>query len=170
MLQLSMNKECGTNLISNRNFTYGRVDIVMKTASGSGAVTALVLMGPSPSDEIDIEFVGKDPTNFQSMYFVKGLRIDQQAGFHSSSPSSDLSASFHTYSFELTATAVNWYIDNSLVRSLKKSSDSTFPTAAGNFRMGVWDGSNTSGWAGTVDWSSSPKVAYIKSIKYNPYC
>lgn len=170
LLALDITKECGTTLVYAPPFLRGRVDVVMKTAAGSGAVTALVLSGPPPSDEIDIEIVGVDPTHFQSMYYVRGQRIDQTAQFHSTASQSDLSSDFNTYSFEITDSAVNWYLNNALVRSLPNKHDSTFPGAVNNFRFGVWDGSNYAGWAGSIDWSLGTRTAYIRSISIAQYC
>ncbi|PVU98500.1 hypothetical protein BB560_005659, partial [Smittium megazygosporum] len=170
LLQLDLTKECGTTLIYNQPIRRGRVDVVMKPAPSSGSVTALVFSGPPPSDEIDIEFVGRDPTQVQSMYFVKGSRIELQSQFHSSFPVSDMTKVFNTYSFELTDKAVNWFLNGDLVRTLPNKGSLTFPGDITNFRFGVWDGSNTSGWAGTIDWSIGSRSAFIKSISIKPYC
>ncbi|PVU90110.1 hypothetical protein BB559_002446 [Furculomyces boomerangus] len=171
-LELSLTSACGTTISYPQSMRTGKVEITLKIAPGSGVVTAIVLAGPAPSDEIDIEMVGKDLTTFQSMYFVRAQRVDQQAQFHTSpNPSAaNLSTNYHKYGVELLDNAVNWYIDDVLVRTLSKTSDYSFPSNANLFRFGLWDGSNTSGWAGIVDWSAGPIKAYVKSISISPYC
>ncbi|PVV02275.1 hypothetical protein BB560_003277 [Smittium megazygosporum] len=173
-LKLSMNEECGTTLVSSQRFSSsGRVDIVMKAMPGSGSITALVFMGPNglPKDEIDIELLGANPSQFESMFFIDGQRVtgNESAGFHSNPDNSDLTQTYHKYSIELTLDKVNWYLDDKLVRSLQKpQSDSagsrSFPSNALNFKFGVWNGSGIPEWAGTADFSSGEKAAYIKSI------
>ncbi|PVU90397.1 hypothetical protein BB561_004896 [Smittium simulii] len=169
-LQLDLTSECGTTLVYAQPFIKGKVEVVMKPAPGSGAVTALVLSGPPPSDEIDIEFVGISSDSMQSMFFVKGQRIDPLAKFHSISPIADLTLSFNTYAFEVTDNAVNWFLNGDLVRTLPKNNSLEFPGNTDNFRFGVWDGTNFPNFAGFIDYSSGIKSAFIKSISISPYC
>ncbi|PVU87255.1 hypothetical protein BB560_006522 [Smittium megazygosporum] len=167
-LQISLTPDCGPTLNFPTRLSRGRFDIVMRAGGGSGVVTAIVLYGPN-NDEVDIELVGKTPTNFQSMYFPRGQRNGQYELYHESSPVSDLTATYHKYSIERTDSAINWYIDDNLARSLP-STDPNFPGEVNFLKFGIWDGSNTSGWAGTVDYSSGPKSMAIKSITYAPSC
>ncbi|OMH80852.1 putative glycosidase crf1 [Zancudomyces culisetae] len=171
-LKMELNSNCGTTLVYPYSIKTGKIEASIKMAPGSGAVTALVLAGPPPSDELDIEFVGKDVTSFQSMYFVRAQRYQLSPILHTAtgSSSNDLSTVFNTYSMELLSNAVNWGVNGNIVRTLGKISDDTFPYQANKLRFGVWDGTNTNGWAGTIDWSSGPKIGYIKWIKITPYC
>ncbi|PVU90398.1 hypothetical protein BB561_004897 [Smittium simulii] len=167
-LELALKPGCSPTLSYPSRFKTGRIDVLMRAANGSGAVTALSMYGDN-KDEVDIELVGKTPINFQSMYFPKGVPIKGLELYHESSPSSNLQETFHTYSIERTNDAFNWFMDGNLVRSLP-STDPNFPTTANHFKFGVWDGSASSSWAGVVDYNAGPIVMAIKSIKIQPYC
>ncbi|OMJ12175.1 putative glycosidase crf1, partial [Smittium culicis] len=159
-LQLVLSPQCGTTVSYKFPRKFGRISARMQFAPGSGAVSAFIFAGPDPADEIDIEFVGKDTASVQSMYFVKGQRIDQLAQFHSpaAQQQTDLSQTFHDYAIELLPDRVNWLIDGNVVRTLNKdpadTANAKFPIdAAANVRFGVWDGTSVSSWAGVADFS-----------------
>ncbi|KAJ2253190.1 hypothetical protein GGI13_002841 [Coemansia sp. RSA 455] len=108
----------------------------------------------------------------QSMYFVKGQRVDPNAAFvHTPGDTpQNIEAGFHNYAIELNKDSVKWYIDDWLTRTLPKLDGVPFPSGASRARMGVWDGSQTSGWAGTVDWNQGPFTAEMQWFKFTPYC
>ncbi|KAJ1668526.1 transglycosylase [Coemansia sp. RSA 1813] len=167
-----LSSECGTTITYPLDFQYGKIEGRIRMAPGSGVVTTMLLAGPAPSDELDWEWVGKDTWTAQSMYFVKGQRVDQEAQyFHTPGDvAQDMGAGFHNYAIEVNKDSIKWYIDNWLTRTLPKTDGVPFPSGASGTRMGVWDGSQTSGWAGTVDWAQGPFTAEIQWFKFTPYC
>ncbi|KAJ2883576.1 transglycosylase [Coemansia aciculifera] len=164
--------ECGTTMIYPWDFQYGKLEARVRVSPGSGVVSTILLAGPDPADELDWEWVGKDTFTAQSMYFVKGQRVDPNAAFvHTPGDTpQDMAAGFHNYAIELNKDNVKWYIDDWLTRTLPKLDGVPFPSGASRARMGVWDGSQTSGWAGTVDWSRGPFTAEMQWFKFTPYC
>ncbi|KAJ2853541.1 transglycosylase [Coemansia erecta] len=171
-LSWRLSSECGTTISYPWDFQYGKIEGRIRMAPGSGVVTTMLLAGPAPADELDWEWVGKDTWTAQSMYFVKGQRVDPNAQyFHTpGNVAQDMSTGFHNYAIEVNKDSIKWYIDNWLTRTLPKSSGVPFPSAASGARMGVWDGSQTSGWAGTVNWAQGPFVAEMQWFKFTPYC
>ncbi|KAJ1990768.1 transglycosylase [Coemansia umbellata] len=167
-----LTSECGTTIVYPWDFHYGRIEGRIRMAPGSGVVTSLLLAGPAPSDELDWEWVGKDTWTAQSMYFVKGQRVDPNAQyFHTpGNTAQEMSAGFHNYAIEITKNSINWYIDNWLTRTLPKLDNVPFPSDASRARMGIWDGTQTSGWAGAVDWSQGPFTAEMQWFNFTPYC
>ncbi|PVU93277.1 hypothetical protein BB561_003371 [Smittium simulii] len=166
-LELKIDGECGTTLICPEKLVHGKVEGRVKMAPGSGAVTALILMNIETGDEIDLEWVGIDSTTVQSMYFVGGQRVDQEAQNHKAS--GDMSEGFYNYAIEITPDAINWYVDEVLVRTLENDNSGNFPSSANEVRFGVWNGSAYSEWAG--DMGSSPDSAGVfESIKITHYC
>ncbi|KAJ2237671.1 transglycosylase [Coemansia sp. RSA 1722] len=168
-----LTQECGTTMVYPWDFHYGKIEGRIRIGGGSGVVTSMLLLGPAPSDEIDFEWVGKATTQTQTMYYVQSHRVDvlpqvfesrQQDG-----SSADLSSLFQNYAVELNRDNVKWYINGKVVRTLPKTSDD-FPTYASRARMGIWDGTQTSGWAGTVDWSHGPFTAEMQWFNFTPYC
>ncbi|KAJ2549019.1 transglycosylase [Coemansia sp. RSA 1933] len=167
-----LSSECGTTISYPWDFQYGKIEGRIRISPGSGVVTTMLLAGPAPADELDWEWVGKDTWTAQSMYFVKGQRVDPNAQYvHTPGDvAQDMSAGFHNYAIEVNKDSVKWYIDNWLTRTLSKSNGVPFPSAASGARMGIWDGSQTSGWAGTVNWAQGPFTAEMQWFKFTPYC
>ncbi|ORX73556.1 concanavalin A-like lectin/glucanase [Linderina pennispora] len=153
-----LTEECGTTMVYPWDFHYGRIEGQIRIGAGSGVVTTMLLMGPAPADEIDFEWVGKDVNSVQTTFYVQSQRHR-----------SDLSKSFHNYTIELTENSVKWYVDGKLADSWDKT-NRPFPTEASRMRMGIWDGTQTSGWAGPIDWSNGPFTAEIRSFNFIPYC
>ncbi|KAJ2682565.1 hypothetical protein H4R19_007108, partial [Coemansia spiralis] len=73
------------------------------------------------------------------------------------------------YAIELNKDSVKWYLNNRLIRTLPKNS-AEFPSDASRARMGIWDGTQTGGWAGTVDWNKGPITAEMQWFNFTPYC
>ncbi|KAJ1958967.1 putative glycosidase CRH2 [Dipsacomyces acuminosporus] len=164
-----LTQECGTTMIYPWDFHYGKIEGRIRISGGSGVVTTMLLLGPAPSDEIDFEWVGKDVTHVQTMYYVQSKRVDPIPLAYGVKPNPDMSTSFHNYAIELNKDSVKWYIDGYNARTLPKD-DREFPKYATRARMGIWDGTQTSGWAGTVDWSKGPFTAEMQWFKFTPYC
>ncbi|KAJ2004445.1 putative glycosidase CRH2, partial [Coemansia thaxteri] len=108
--------ECGTTMVYPWDFHYGRIEGRIRIGPGSGVVTSMLLLGPAPSDEIDFEWVGRELSQVQTMYYVQSHRVDllpfvvtanQPAG-------SDLSTTFQNYAVELTSDSVKWYLNGGL--------------------------------------------------------
>ncbi|KAJ2509246.1 transglycosylase [Coemansia sp. RSA 2049] len=167
-----LTSECGTTVTYPWDFQYGKIEGRIRMAPGSGVVTSMLLAGPAPSDELDWEWVGKDTWTVQSMYFVKGQRVDPNAQFFHTPGNvpQEMSAGFHNYAIEVNKDSIKWYIDDWLTRTLPRTSGVPFPSDASGTRMGVWDGSQTSGWAGTVNWAQGPFTAEMQWFKFTPYC
>ncbi|OZJ05070.1 hypothetical protein BZG36_02100 [Bifiguratus adelaidae] len=167
-LKLSLTQECGPNIATSQAFTNSRVDIELQTASyTSGVVTALSFIGASsPKDEMDLEWVGTNPNQVQTMYFVQGQRVEGALGAWEFA-TAGAASSTQTYSFIYSDNQMQWLINNKVVRTVNKGSG-PFPSQALQLHLGVWDGSDYSSWAGTTDWSKATNGvfnAYVKSIK-----
>ncbi|KAJ2762665.1 putative glycosidase CRH2 [Coemansia nantahalensis] len=169
-VQWRLTRECGTTMVYPQDFRYGRVEARVRIGAGSGVVTAFLLLGPAPSDEIDFEWVGKDVNSVQTMYYVQSHRVDNLPGVVSvNQQSGDLSTTFQNYAIELNRDSVKWYLNGERIRTLPKNS-AEFPSDASRARMGIWDGTQTGGWAGTVDWNTGPITAEMQWFNFTPYC
>ena len=93
---------------------FGRLEIVMKVATGTGIISSAILQSEA-LDEIDWEFRG-DNKMILTNYFGKGdTTTYDRGGFHGvHSPTT----TFHTYSIEWTSKHVKWIIDGVEVREL----------------------------------------------------
>ena len=99
---------------SSDEFQYGTFEITMKGTSRQGIISSFFLYTDSPQhDEIDIEFVGNTPLQFN--YFQNGVGGNEQdyvypVGF-------DPVANFNTYAIVWTPTSITWRVNGVDVHS-----------------------------------------------------
>ncbi|KAH8722149.1 concanavalin A-like lectin/glucanase domain-containing protein [Ilyonectria robusta] len=161
---------------SNNYLFFGRVDVVVQAAEGQGIVTSAVLQSDD-LDEIDWEWVGGDNAQVQTNYFSKGDTSTYDRGAYH--PVAAPLTSYHKYSIEWTSTAVNWLIDDAIVRTLLAADAhgaNGFPQTPMQVKLGTWvaGGKNTA--KGTVEWAGgytnfddAPFNAYYQSISITDY-
>lgn len=146
---------------------YGVYEAKMRSAAGSGLNTAFfTYIGPPAGvpehDEIDFEFLGKDPTTVQVNTFVKGKPLNTktvQLGF-------DASKDFHTYAIDWSPLKIRWYVDGKLVHETAEKSP--LPKNPGSLFFSLW--SNTKGldaWMGPFHYAQ-PVTAEVEWVSYTP--
>lgn len=142
-------------------YGYGLYEVCMKPIKNDGVVSSFfTYTGPSdnnPWDEIDIEFLGKDPTKVQFNYFTDGKGNHEKLydlGF-------DASEDFHTYGFEWTETSIKWYVDGVEVHSATES----IPSTEGRLMMNVWNGTGVDAWLKPYD-GTAPLTAEYKWARF----
>lgn len=134
---------------------FGRVDVVMQAAPGTGIVSSMVLQS-NDLDEIDLEWLGGDDGQVQSNYFGKGLTTTYNRGaFHAAPANHD---SLHTYSVEWTSESVTWFVNGSPVRTLTAAAadPGQYPQTPMQLKLGVWAGGDPSNAPGTIQWAGGP--------------
>lgn len=152
---------------------FGRVDITMKCAPGTGIVTSVVLQSDD-LDEIDMEFLGVDNSQVQTMYFGKGQRAPDPLVYASAPNNQD---QFVTYSFDWTSDRIVWSVGGTDVRVLESSSHPEYyPQTPMQLKFGIWaagDPSNSEGtvaWAGgSTDYSQGPFSATVQKVEVTDY-
>ncbi len=146
---------------------YGRYEARMRAAAGSGLNTAFfTYVGPpngvAEHDEIDFEFLGKDPRSVQVTYWRKGKSSPQKIvplGF-------DASAGFHDYAFEWDADEIRWYVDGKQVHETPKGAD--MPRNASRTYFSLWSGAaSIDDWLGPFRYET-PASAEIAWTRYTP--
>lgn len=156
-------------------FSYGRFEARIRFAPGSGVVSSLFTYYdhwadanlPENWNEIDIEFLGKDPTQVQ--FNVIHWNASNQRTTHEQHAATafDPSAEFHDYAIEWLPDAVNFYIDEELVHSQTDQIEE-FLTLDSRLMMNIWPVQNTpnlTNWAGTFSPSSVPTAAYYDWVR-----
>jgi len=146
---------------------YGLYEGRLKAAKASGIVGASLFLytGPSdgqPWDEIDIEILGKDPTQMQTNYFTDGIGQHETLiplGF-------DASADFHTYGFEHRPTYINWYVDGVLVHT-EDGSRGPLPSHKMRLMTNLWPGIGIDDWLGPFTYTG-PLYTQVDWLKYTP--
>ena len=142
-------------------YGFGRVETRLKPAIGSGLIGGSLFTYTGPSDgtvhdEIDIEFLGRDTTKLQTNYYtndVGGHETLIDLGF-------DAAADFHTYAFTWSPTAIQWFVDDTLVHT-EDGSRGALPTHPGRIIANLWAGRDVDSWLGPFTYSGSPiEVSY----------
>ncbi|KAL8843763.1 MAG: hypothetical protein Q9176_001725 [Flavoplaca citrina] len=151
----------GTLLASTSYVWYGKISARMKSSRGKGVVTAFILMS-DVKDEIDFEWVGTDLTTAQSNFYFQGIPDFRSSTFDD----------YHTYEIDWSPTQLTWSVDNTVLRTLKRSetwntttNQYHYPQTPSRVQLSLWpagnpkNGQGTIAWAGgLVDWNA-PDVA-----------
>lgn len=131
---------CG-EIQSTTRFGYGRFEARIKTAAGSGLNSAFfTYIGPpqhvKEHDEIDFEFLGKNPHSLQLGYWHDGKNYDAKVidlGF-------DPSEKFHDYAFEWTPKSITWFADGHEIYTT--SGEHPLPRNPQKLFFSLWSGSD----------------------------
>lgn len=168
-------KKTGDNptLQSNFYIMFGKVEATLRAAPGTGIVSSFVLQSDD-LDEIDLEWLGGDTTQFQSNFFSKGDTTTYDRGqFHGVDAPQQ---KYHTYTIDWTKDRTVWYLDGQPVRTLESNSPSGYPQTPMNIRVGSWAGGDPTNAPGTIEWaggatdySQGPFVLSVKDINVVDY-
>ncbi|ETI28517.1 hypothetical protein G647_00967 [Cladophialophora carrionii CBS 160.54] len=156
---------------------FGRIEVVMKVASGGGIITGAVMMSDD-LDEIDWEFSGNNfgqgRGSVLTNYFGKGQIGWSDRGVY---PAVDAPQDkFHTYALDWQPDRLVWSIDGVPVRTLNNNGATTgsyqYPQTPSRLHLGMWCAGDPDSAQGTVQWaggytdfSTAPFSAYVKSVK-----
>ena len=157
----------GGELYSLDSWLYGKIEVRMKTAKGSGILSTFFTYKYLSEqkdvfwEEIDIEVFGKnDGKTWQS-----NILTDQPTGTEEkhTAPYS-FADQFHVYTLEWKPGMVKWKVDGKTIRTEKglKASQLKEPQS---FRFNLW-AAFSEGWVGPFDDSVLPVYQYIDYIKY----
>ncbi|KAF7550227.1 hypothetical protein G7Z17_g5859 [Cylindrodendrum hubeiense] len=155
---LTMAKDSsGTVLSSTVYMWYGNVKARLKSSRGAGVVTAFILFS-DVKDEIDFEFIGVDLETAQTNYYFQGITTYPTHGENLTM--SDSFDNFHDYEVRWTPEKIEWYIDDTLGRTLKKEdtwNETTlnfdFPQTPARVQLSLWPGGLSTNSAGTIAWA-----------------
>jgi endoglucanase len=138
-------------------FKYGHFEAKLQAAKGAGIVTAFFLYDQTSGDEIDVEILGKDPTQMQVNYWwMEGntrrkFPIDIPLGF-------DASTGMHIYAIDWSADLIRWYVDEDLV-CYKDGIHGPLPAHPCHIMMSLW-ASRDSDWAGHYEYIGPVSAVY----------
>jgi len=170
----------GAEVRSAQTIQYGRVTARAKFAKGSAVVSSLVtIYTPWPADnwnELDIEMLGKDPSQIQyNAMIYDGPRVQNPT--QSVTPTQfpalkslgfDSSADFHTYTIQWTPAFAEFYVDGELQHMWTQKID--LMNLPQNILLTIW-ASDSAAWAGPVtNDTANAKVVYdwVEVYEYRP--
>ncbi|TKA66413.1 hypothetical protein B0A55_09487, partial [Friedmanniomyces simplex] len=161
-------------LTSKWYIMFGKVEVTMKSAPGTGIVSSAILQSDD-LDEIDWEWLGGAGDQVQSNYFGKGQTTTyDRAAVHAVT---NTQGEWHTYTIDWTETQIVWQIDGNTVRVLSASNaNGQFPQTPCQLKVGSWAGGDSSNPQGTISWaggitdySAGPFTMYVQSIAVTDY-
>ncbi|KAK6358648.1 hypothetical protein TWF730_007971 [Orbilia blumenaviensis] len=164
-------------LASTFYIMFGRVSVTMRSATGVGIVSSVVLQSDD-LDEIDWEWLGGDSVTVQSNYFGKGnTNTYDRAAFI---PVDNPQLTEHTYTIEWTSSAITWSIDGAVKRVLTMEASSGggmyYPQTPMQIKLGAWSGGDPSNPQGTIQWaggytdySQGPFNMFVRSLSIQDY-
>jgi len=151
---------------------FGRFEVVMKAAPGTGIVSSAILQSEA-LDEIDWEFLGTNTKQCLTNYFGKGntSSYDRGKDFEMSAPQDD----YHNYTIDWNKDRIEWWLDGKLLRTLLYDDalgGKNYPQTPMNIRLGVWAGGDVANndpgvveWAGgKTDFKDGPFTMKVQSV------
>ena len=151
---------------STRYYGYGRYEVRMKPARGSGTLTSFcIYTGPAENtrwDGIDIAFVGLNTRRVQTNYVVNG-----KGYYRGVDLPFDASEDFHTYGIEWTREALHWYVDGKRVQSAV-ATNGPLPSMPGRILMNFWPGigPSTESWMGSFRYPGTPLISSYDGVRH----
>nr|VFJ67123.1 MAG: Glycosyl hydrolases family 16 [Candidatus Kentron sp. FW] len=165
-------------IYSNETFPAGRFEVRMKVCNIEGTVSSMFLYKNDSWqvgnmwNEIDIEFLGKNISQFQSN-IISGYAPEMSEDHHPVSP--DASQNFHTYAIEWTPDYIAWFLDGMEVRRAEPSKNnqlSHFKDNRMSVRFNLWpvaDYPEIQKWAGTLNDDDLTAYAFYDWFQYWEY-
>lgn len=175
----------GATVSSSRWMLYGTVSARIKSGSASGGViSSFIFRNAMTGDEIDYEWVGKQPNEIQSNFYWhtpasmdpkdidythslshQAPRSTETNATNSAAGASNLSQDYHIYTIEWLPDSLTWFIDNQKIRTLLRSevNGTKYPSSLSQIQFSIWDGGlahpATRDWAGgPTDWSDNHPI------------
>lgn len=154
---------------SKQLFEYGRFEVEIKAASGSGLITGFFLHRDTPRQEIDVELAGDNPRSMLvNVYFNPGddgaainfgyrgspCRID--LGF-------DATSDFHVYAIEWRPDRITWLVDGRIVHERAGWDPTPIPHLPMRLHANLW-APRSEELAGRLDPHALPATASFKKV------
>lgn len=161
-------------IYSKQAYKYGRYEIRMKVAKGSGVLSTFFTykngseVGNTFWEEIDIEVFGKNNASQWQTNVIIGTQrpTAKTEGVHTAPVS--LGDAYHTYVLEWTPNYIAWFIDGGEVRRINGGQFVTSLTSNQDLRFNIW-AANISAWVGGFNDSILPVYQFVNYIEYKPY-
>lgn len=168
-------KGVAPTLTSKFYVMFGRFEIALKTAAGTGIISDVILQSDD-QDEVDLEWVGGQSTQVQTNYYSLRNRAPVYAQGFTHEVGTNLQTDFHTYTVDWNADRLTFAVDGKTIRTVNSQNDDQYPRTPMKVAMGLWAGGDSDNppgtiqWAGgTTDYSHAPFNMSIKSIKVVDY-
>jgi hypothetical protein len=158
----------GAELRTNSTFLYGRFEVRMRSAAGSGMLSSFFTYHDTPNipdqwNEIDIEILGNSSNSVQFNIITQG-QINHEV---TKSLQYNPHQTFHVYAIEWTPNYVAWLVDGFEIYREINSHVSQLDYAQ-KLMLNIWP-PDAVAWVGILNPNSLPLYAYYDWVKYYEY-
>lgn len=149
-------------------FGYGTYETRVRSVAAPGTVTALfTYIGPPTAkihDEIDFEFLGKDPKAVQLNYFANG----QGGNEYMARFDFNAAEGFNDYAFEWLPDRLRWFINGKLVHELHATPGKPFPSHPSKIYLSLWNGVGEAmePWLAKFVYPGQPLIATYEYVAF----
>ncbi len=162
---------CAAEIYSNIAVKYGRIEMRMRAAKGSGTLSTFFTYKDGSEkpevtwEEIDIEIFGKHDARTWQSNVLTGLPRTGDEAEHA--PGGSFADGFHVFALEWTPDSVAWFLDGKEVRRIVggKTTELVSPQT---LRFNLWP-TNIVSWAGPFDERLLPIYQYVDWVKFSRY-
>lgn len=157
------NYVCG-EIQTNARFGYGTYEARIKAAAGSGFNTSFFsYIGPAqkqPWDEIDFEFLGKDPSKVQLNSYVNGKGgheklVEVPGGANSG---------YNDFAFVWEKDRLRYYVNGHLVHTV--TDPAALPTHPQKIYLSLWASDKMKSWLGAFEPPEAPVSAEFTRVAF----
>ena len=164
----------GAEIYSNQSYHYGRYEMRMRAAKGSGVLSTFFTYKNGSEqngvfwEEIDIEIFGKNnATQWQSNVIIGTNRpTTKTEGVHTAPAS--LGDAYHTYVLEWTPNYIAWFVDGAEIRRINCGQFVTSLNSPQSLRFNLW-AANIPEWVGPWNPNILPVYQFVDYIEYKPF-
>lgn len=157
-------------IVSQGSYLYGSFAAELRPSNVPGLITSIFLHRNSPHQEIDIEFLGKDPTKMLVNVFynpgVSGTKLEY--GYRGTPTAIELgfdaSKEFHKYEIVWLPQAIQWLVDGRIIYERIIWDPTPIPNLPLEFNINLWH-SRSKEFAGKLNNEMLPAKTFIKKIE-----
>ena len=168
--QTSVRELTSGAITSTAFYRYGRFRAEIRASGVPGVITGMFLHRNGPRQEIDIEFVGKDPSTMLVNVFYnpgpEGTKLEY--GYRGTPTLVDLgfdaTADFHTYEIDWLRDTIRWLVDGEVVHERVIWDPTPIPNRPLQFNLNLWH-SRSKEFAGALALADLPASASVRSME-----
>lgn len=154
---------CG-EIQTHQRFGFGTYEARIKAAAGSGMNTAFfTYIGPAQGedwDEIDFEFLGKDPATVQLNQYVAGKGGNEKLAPVPGGADRD----FNDYAFVWEPDRLRWFVNGDLVHEV--DDPARVPGSPSKIYLSLWASDTMRSWLGSFEPPDGAMSAQVERVAF----